>query len=359
MSDEFRLLLKQVGSGTHTSQSLSQVDAARATAMMLKQEATPAQIGAFMIAHRIRRPTSEELAGMLDAYAALGPAVDAIASPQVYVFCHAYDGRTRTAPVAPFVGLILASAGIACLFHGGKRMPTKFGVPLAELWQLLGVDWTTLSLQEMQRVFAATKLGLVYLPNHFPLADGLTGYRSELGKRPPLASMELAWNPYRGPATLVSGFVHPPTEERLLKTIQMREQAGVPPVCKLFVKGLEGSCDLPRNRPCIMSRHQEGSSERLILHPQEYGIAGHEVAYEGEAVWARHAQQVLAGEKSESGLEAAVVWNSGFYLWQAGQVDDLEAGISQSREILTSGRARKTLEQLVQAVSLRSPQQGT
>jgi anthranilate phosphoribosyltransferase len=41
--------------------------------MMLLQEATPAQIGAFMIAHRIKRPTSQELAGMLDAYEQIGP----------------------------------------------------------------------------------------------------------------------------------------------------------------------------------------------------------------------------------------------------------------------------------------------
>ena len=40
---------------------------------MLTQEATPAQIGAFLIAHRIKRPVPAELAGLLDAYAELGP----------------------------------------------------------------------------------------------------------------------------------------------------------------------------------------------------------------------------------------------------------------------------------------------
>jgi anthranilate phosphoribosyltransferase len=73
MSNAFRELLKKVGSGVHTGKDLTRSEAAAATRMMLLQEATPAQIGAFMIAHRIKRPTSEEVAGMLDAYDELGP----------------------------------------------------------------------------------------------------------------------------------------------------------------------------------------------------------------------------------------------------------------------------------------------
>lgn len=347
MSDAFRLLLKQVGSGTHTSQSLSRLEAAEAMTLMLKQEATPAQIGAFMIAHRIKRPTPEELAGMLDAYKTLGPQVAAIDNAHVFVFCHPYDGRSRTAPVAPLVNLILASSGVASLCPGGRRMPTKFGVPLVELWQGLGVDWTGLSATQLQTIFEQSHLGLVYLPTLFPLAEGLTGYREELGKRPPLASMELIWNPYQGSATLVAGFVHPPTEERLLETLKIRggfsESSRV-----LFVKGLEGSCDLPRDRACILSHHRpQGEkfvSERLILHPQEFNQGGAEVAYTTETDWQLWAQQTLMGKPNP--LWSATLWNSGFYLWQARQADSLEAGIAQAEESLVSGNAHQALTQL-------------
>ena len=79
MSNVFRELLKKVGSGNHTGENLTRAQAATATKMMLLGEATPAQIGAFLIAHRIRRPTGEELAGMLDAYDELGPKLQPIA----------------------------------------------------------------------------------------------------------------------------------------------------------------------------------------------------------------------------------------------------------------------------------------
>ncbi|MFN9856988.1 MAG: hypothetical protein ACK556_02505, partial [Pseudanabaena sp.] len=102
MSKEFREFLRKVGSGTHTSKSLTRQEAERATVIMLQEEATPAQIGAFMIAHRIKRPTSDELAGMLDAYKLLGAKVAAISTDKrVLVLGSPYDGRSKTAPINP------------------------------------------------------------------------------------------------------------------------------------------------------------------------------------------------------------------------------------------------------------------
>ncbi len=340
MSAVFRDLLKKVGSGTHTSKSMTRSEAALATHLMLTQEATPAQIGAFMIAHRIRRPTPEEMAGLLDAYGELGPRVEPISAERpVLVLGSPFDGRARTAPVAPLVALVLAAAQCPVLMHGGKMMPTKYGVPLVQLWQQLGVDWSGLSLEQLHQVLEKTGLGLVYLPNHFPLAEGLTGYREELGKRPPLATLELVWNAYQGRSRLVVGYVHPPTEERLVSTLALRG-------CEDFimVKGLEGSCDLPRDRTAIISIHQGGSHERLLLHPQDYDLGGTEVAYGGIEQWTLQAQACLAGEVESAGsLWPALLWNAGFYLWQMAVVTELQEGIDLAQEILTSGRAAAQL----------------
>lgn len=353
MSDAFRDLLRKVGSGSHTSESLTRAEAASATVMMLRQEATPAQIGAFMIAHRIKRPTGEELAGMLDAYDQLGPKLAPIStSYPTIVMGIPYDGRSRTAPISPLTVLILTAAGCPVVLHGGRRMPTKEGIPLVELWQGLGVNWSLLTLAQAQQVFAQTLLGFVYLPHHFPLAEDLVLYREQIGKRPPFATVELFWCPYAGEALLVSGFVHPPTEEMARAAFALRGTERF-----ITVKGLEGSCDLPRDRTCIIGINQPqiGSSfERLLLHPRDYGFAGLEVPLleTAELITALHS--VLAGEPSEL-LEAAV-WNGGFYLWQAGYCADLVTGFAEARQILVSGKAAQKLAEIeatVQTVGRR------
>jgi anthranilate phosphoribosyltransferase len=335
MSQAFRDLLKKVGSGSHTSEPLSRDEAATAGRMMLNQTATPAQIGAFLIAHRIKRPTATELAGLLDAYGDLGPVMMPIDTekPVVILGCP-YDGRSRTAPIVPITALLLAAAQIPVLLHGGDRMPTKEGLPLIEIWRSLGLPLDQLSLNQARQLLQDTGFGFVYLPKHFPMAQALVEYREQIGKRPPLATIELFWCPYGGNAHVVSGYVHPPTEELAKGTFahQGREPF-------TLIKGLEGSCDLPRSRTAIVGVTQADSDfEHLLLHAGDHGFSSHDVPLGSEADYLSTLPQVLAGQPSD--LLDSVVWNGGFYLWRLGGCETLEAGITEARRLLSEGQVQ-------------------
>lgn len=374
MNDRFRELLKIIGSGTHTGKNLTRPQAAAAMRMMLLQQATPAQIGAFLISHRIKRPTGEELAGMLDTYNELGPKLHSKSSMDlVTVLGCPYDGRSRTAPVTPLTALILATAGIPVIMHGGARMPTKEGVPFIDIWAGLGVEWGKLSLEQVQQVFESTGLGFVYLPTHFPEADALVQYRREIGKRPPLATMELIWMPFFGEVHIAAGYVHPPTEGMFRDALELQGVRNY-----TTVKGLEGSCDLPRDRTAIIGlsvdRQGENSAqqsvlnalekteidnkmevsieettnstnfERLLLHPCDYSLAGKEVSLGSTIELVAQMQAVLQGEKSE--LMSAAVWNGGFYLWRCGACSNINLGLSKAENLLTTGQALEKLREI-------------
>jgi anthranilate phosphoribosyltransferase len=343
MSQVFRELLKKVGSGAHTSESLTRAEAETAARMILQQEATPIQVGAFLIAHRIKRPTGTELAGMLDAYEALGPQVAAIESAwPVAVFSVPYDGRSRTAPILPLTALVLAAAGCPVLMHGGDRVATKYGVPLLELWQSLGVDWSGLNLEQVQQSLIRNQLSFLYTTPHFLELTPLMEARDQLGKRPPFATLELLWCPYAGKAHLVSGYVHPPTEAMLQTAFALRGRIGY-----TTVKGLEGSCDLPRDRTAIMGAHLADCPEleRILINARDWGLGGPEVPYQDLNHWAALAQDVLEGNQT-SALYEAVLWNSGFYLWHFGLKSTLEAGIALAKTILQEQKAGKQLKAL-------------
>lgn len=349
MSNVFREFIQKVGSGNHTAENLTRAEAANATKMMLLGEATPAQIGAFLIAHRIKRPTGEELAGMLDAYNELGPKLQPIAaSPRVIVLGIPYDGRTRTAPISHVTALLLAAAGQPVVMHGGDRLPTKYGLPLIEIWQGLGVDWTALTLAKTQQVFEQTKIGFVYPPKHFPLTNGIWEYRDQLGKRPPLATMELIWCPYAGDAHIISGFVHPPTEAMFQAALELHK------VTKFtFVKGLEGSCDLPRDRTAIISVSSASQElERLHLVPREYGFTTKNVPLGSTGELLAQMQDVLAGKSGE--LMETALWNGGFYLCQSGVSPDMRSGIAKAAELFSSGAVAAKLQELCLEVNLVS-----
>ncbi len=346
MSNIFRELLQKVGSGNHTSESLTRKEAATATKMMLLGEATPAQIGAFLIAHRIRRPTGEELAGMLDAYDELGPKLQSIDSERpVIVLGIPYDGRTRTAPISPITALLLATAGQSVVMHGGDRLPTKYGLPLIEIWQGLGVDWTTLAIEKTEQIFEQTGVGFVYAPKHFPLTQTIWEYRHQIGKRPPFATMELIWCPYAGDAHIIAGFVHPPTEGMFQVALGLRKVAKY-----TFVKGLEGSCDLTRDRTAIISLSSASPREleRLHLVPREYGFTTKNVPLGTTQELLVDMQAILAGKSGE--LTQTALWNGGFYLWRSGMCPDMPGALAKAEKLFTSGAVAAKLQELIQLV---------
>jgi len=342
MSQEFREFLRKVGSGTHTSKNLTRSEAKAAAKQILLQEATPAQIGAFLIAHRIKRPTGEELAGMLDAYDELGGNIAKIPNlKRVIILSSPYDGRSRTAPLSIITGLILASVGIPVLMHGGDRMPTKEGIPLISIWQSLGVNWTKLSLETVAKILEKESIGFYYLPKHFPLANDLIPYREQIGKRPPLATLELIWSPYCGDYHLITGYVHPPTEKMIQDAFALR---GVD--CFTTVKGLEGSCDLPSDRTAIIGYKdcQKNSFERLNLNPRHYDLSSQNIPLESTDILVENITAVLQNKPSPW-LNAAI-WNGAFYLWHTGVCKDIKAGIDRVKNILNQGNAWEKLKSL-------------
>lgn len=346
---QFRTLLKKVGSGAHTSKELSREEAAIATELMLSAAATPAQIGAFMIAHRIKRPTPTELAGMLDTYDAMGPKLTEIESDYpVTVFCNPYDGRSRTAPITPLTALIMVAAGAPVVMPGGGRMPTKMGLPSIEVFQGLGLPFDKLTLEQAQSVFAKTGLGFVFQPVHFPQAESLVPYREQIGKRPTFATVEIMWSPYVGRSNVVSGYVHPPTEGRTQDAFTQRGVAFF-----TTVKGLEGSCDIARDRTGIICLNQlkDGvlDMERLLLHPRDYGFNGPDPEMMPLADLLGLYRDAIAGKENE--IARSAIWNSGFYLWRAGRVDRLEDGFEVGRKLLKTQAVEKTMMGIGEAIT--------
>ena len=164
--------------------------------------------------------------------------------------------------------------------------------------------------------------------------------------------MELIWCPYAGDAYIIAGFVHPPTEGMFQEALALR---GVRKFTT--VKGLEGSCDLPRDRTAIIGLYaaealpEEGLTlrERLHLAPRDYGFTTKNVPLGTTEELIVDMQGVLSGKPSE--LMQTALWNGGFYLWQSGICSDMQAGIAKADELFTTGAVAAKLQELTQVVN--------
>ncbi len=319
---------------------MTRKESADALELILKGSPTPAQIGAFFIAHRIRRPEPQELAGMVDTYIKLGPKLHQNQElTQPICFGMPFDGRSKTAPIYPLAILVLLDAGQPIVLHGAGPMPVKYGVTTEALFNALGLCLTKLSMDAVQNGFVKHGLALIHQPDHFPLAETLISYREEIGKRPPVASMELLWTAHQGKHLLVTGYVHPPTEGRHTKALEILGEQNI-----VTIKGLEGGTDIPISRTTKATHINNNHEKHLILDPLQYACQGKDIRWEDLDRWRLISMQALNGEGP---LAKAVVWNAGIYLWLAKISDSIADGIQKAEVSLTSGSAKATLQQLI------------
>ncbi len=338
--ESFKQFLRKVGSGVNTSRGLTREESAKALKLILTEKASPAQIGAFMMAHRIRRPEPQELAGMLDAYKELGPLLTSQEGQKPPIcFGMPLDGRTKTSPIYPLTTLILLSANQSVILHGGKRMPVKYGVTPVELFKAIGLSLTNLPIQKVQECFNKNGFSLIHQPDHFKLAENMISYREEIGKRPPIASMELIWTAHQGNHLLINGFVHPPTEKRAIETLTLLGENNI-----ITIKGLEGGIDIPISRPCITGHKEENTIKRLILHPRDYKFQSKDLEWNSLEKWSKDAIEAL---NFRGPLKEALTWNGAVYLWFSGVTQNLDEGIKFSELLLSSGAAMDKLNQII------------
>ena len=219
-------------------------------------------------------------------------------------------------------------------------MPVKYGVTAMELFTALGLTLGGRSLAWLQESLERCQLALVHQPDHFPAAEALIPIREDIGKRPPLASLELLWTAHQGEHLLVSGFVHPPTETRAWQALRLAGETEV-----LTVKGLEGSTDLPVSRACVTGRPTAEGDGRQILHPRDHGCYGEDPRWENLETWGADAFAALGGQGP---LATPLIWNGGTYLWQAGQCPNQATGLERCRSLLLSGTVLRQLDSLRQ-----------
>lgn len=323
-----RELLGAIGSGERTGRNLSREEAAEALELLLAEGVNPAQAGAFLIAHRLRRPEPQELAGMVDTYRRLGPRLE-VAGRRTVSFGVPFDGRSRTAPVLPLTALLLAAAGLAVVLQGGDPMPVKYGLTQAEALAALDLDLRGLAWPRVQALFGRHGLALLHQPRHFPAAERLVPLRVAIGKRPPIATLELLWSCCPDGDLQVSGFVHAPTEALIHDCLTA---VGTPEV--ITIKGLEGGVDLPTSRVAIAAHRRGGDSERLLLQARDHGLRSPEPELHSLAAWREQALDALNGEGP---LLESLLWNGGFQLWRSGLAGDLAAGLAEAERLVQEG----------------------
>lgn len=201
----FAPFVATLGRGPGRSRALTRQEAATAFGMVLRGEADPHQVGAFLMLLRFRGEDAEEITGLVQA--TREHAIPGLTDLAVDLDWPSYGaGRTRGAPWFLLSALALARSGITVLMHGSNDFSS--GIPVEDAMAALGLASAT-DMTIAAKTLKADRFA--YLPLHglSPSMQRLLDMRRLFGLRSPVNTAARLLNPANA-AFGVDGVFHPP-----------------------------------------------------------------------------------------------------------------------------------------------------
>ncbi|TMV50843.1 anthranilate phosphoribosyltransferase [Paenibacillus mesophilus] len=323
-------LLKEVARGKRGARDLTYEESLAAAEAIMTLRGTPAQIGAFLIAERIKLESVEELEAFVAVcrqYAHRTPVPDGIdcAGP--------YDGRKSSFMATFATSFLLASAGLPTTLHGTASLPPKWGVTLHDMLREAGIDAERLSRE--QSLHAARETGVLYVPAEqwcSPLKE-LRPIREELGMRTVLNTAEKLID-YTHSPYLVYGVYHNTVFDRLARLLVKLGYRKA-----LIVQGPEGSEELFIDRPTRTYRVENGEFRLQMFDPETLGLDTPLPQIEWTAdEQLRVSESVMRGE-ADLAFYNLVLLNGAVRLHLAERVGSVEEGLYTCKSLLDNGQA--------------------
>jgi len=198
--------IKQVARGKHGSEHLSQDDARTVFSALLNPEADLLQLGAFLIAQRMKGETSQELTGFIEASRQHIQDFDAYHAPQGSVDLPCYAGKRRAAHAYLVAALRMRDAGVPIFIHGVASIEGRISA-----WDILEKEGVARvhSLQDAQNIMQQDGMVYMDLSDISPDLYRIYQLRPRLGVRSFANTVARLLNPMQCEGQL-NGFFHTP-----------------------------------------------------------------------------------------------------------------------------------------------------
>jgi len=305
---------------------------------IMRGEATPAQIGAFLVALRLKGETAEEIAGSAEAMREHVLPVRPKRADLVDVVGTGGDGA-NTFNISTAAALVAAAAGAAVAKHGNRAASSSTGA--ADVLEALGFQLEQ-PPERIERSIDELGFGFLFAQAHHPAMKHAAPVRRELATRTVFNVLGPLTNP-AGARALVLGVYAPELAPVLADALV---QLGAKRA--FVVHGAGGLDELSPTGPNLVCEVDEGEVRRYQLDPEELGIPRCDPAElrggEPDAN-AQALRDVLAG--AGGGHRSAVLLNAAGGIAAAGHAADLREGLELARETIDSGAAAARLDELV------------
>ncbi len=298
-------LIAKIGAGQKASKDLTWEEAKQAMRLLIEGRATPAQVGAFLLAMRFKMESVTELAAFTSTARTYAPPLP-VPQGLALVDLPVYAGKQDTFHASIGAAVVAAAGGAAILMHGHDIIPHRPGP--AGVLAKLGIA-TELAPKQAADELAAKGFAYIDVALYHPSVAKFLDLRLELGVRNLFHPVARMLNPARAKAQII-GLTHPPYFEKTAETLAMLGDAGLP----------------------------------AGTHQPMAGFAPGQTDKEADLLKKILSNQVRGGQRDWVLLNAAML------LYAADRATSFAAGAKLAQQALDSGDAAKKLSELATEV---------
>ncbi len=234
--------IKEIGRGKNAARDLSREDAQILFTAILNDEIPPLQLGAILIALRIKGESLDELAGFLEACEASYPHLKAPAG-QVPLVIPAYNGARQLPNLTPLLASLVAREGVPVLVHGVPDDPGR--VTTIEIFRAMGIE-SACSIAEAEAQLATRNLAVIAIDTLAPALARVLQLRRDIGLRGPAHTLVKMIQPFTSRAIRLVSVTHPEYLDRMRAFFTSYGSDA------LLLRGAEGEAVAhPRREPVI------------------------------------------------------------------------------------------------------------
>jgi anthranilate phosphoribosyltransferase len=318
---------------------LTREEAALSMDTIMRGDATPSQIAAFITALRMKGETIDEITGFAEKMRE--HAINIFPHQKNLVdTCGTGGDVSGTFNISTVSAFVAAGAGVAIAKHGNRSVSSKCGS--ADVLEALGVK-IDIEPKKVEECINSVGIGFIFAPTFHKAMRFAMPSRKEIGIRTVFNILGPLTNPARASAQVLGVFNPDLTETmaRVLGNLGVKQA--------LVVHGMDGLDEISISDKTKVSHLNLGKVENYQIKPEDFGIhkAGKDEIKGGSANEnAQIALEILKG-KEKGPKRNIVVLNAAAAIFVGSKAKDLKQGYKLAQESIDSGRAYKKLEAMI------------
>jgi len=251
--------IKEIGRGTKGARSVTREDARELYRAMLEGRVSDLELGALLLAMRIKGESIEEIAGFMEAAESSFAPLPLPPGEYAPVLIPSYNGSRKLANLTPLLALLLAREGVPVLVHGVRQDPGR--VTTAEIFAEMGIGACG-SSADMLDAFNQRKPCFMPIEWLAPQLAHQLSLRAILGVRNSTHTLVKILQPFTGPALRLVSYTHP--EYLAMLSEYFRTQAPTARGDAFLMRGTEGETVANANRAQQIDWFHAGQQTVLV-----------------------------------------------------------------------------------------------